>query len=112
MAARADEGASALLLGHRPRVARVFGFHRVPVVGLGIDHLSDDPVRLQLFDRFELWVPAEDEGGDALHLGVAHGAVDALYTGLVQGDRLLDHNVTARLGSSFELLWPDVGRRA
>src|ERR1700730_15002527 len=68
----------------------------MPIVGLRIDHLSDDTVGLQLLDRLELRIPPEHEGGDALHLGLAHGVIDSLHARIVKSDRLCRHDVPAR----------------
>ena len=84
----------------------------MPVVGFRVDDLSDHVIRLELLDRLELRVPAEHERRDTLHLGVAHGAVDALHAFVVERDGLLDDDVAARLGGSLELLRPDVRRCA
>ena len=61
VAAGGDEGAAAVLLADGPGVAGVLLFERMPVVGLGVDHLAEHAVGLHLLHGLELGVPAEDE---------------------------------------------------
>src|SRR5207245_4167947 len=103
--------AAALFFRYRSRVAWVFGLHRMPVIGLRVDHLPDHPIGLQLLDGLELRVPAQHKRGDALHLGVAHRAIDALHALVIERDWLFDHDVAAGLRGPLELLPPHVGRR-
>src|SRR6267154_1614110 len=112
MASGGDERAAAQGHGNRPWIAWIFLLERMPVVGLGVNHVPEHAVGLELLDGYELWVPAQNEGCDALHLRIADGLVDAAHSGIVECDRLFDDHMTTGLGCPLELGGTDVWGRA